>query len=148
MDEEKIRDYHGPPLPEHLTFDNQTLYHILTYTLCPLAGMNADNAISDVLRNTIDAIAQGFIFDVEDMFLRILMDSAQHPKTIKVFRPWIQKVVDYAMKTEYLAKASHKSFIPPVRDMLKIMEDFSSGKAPVSSPSDYHNTFNGPKLPK
>ena len=28
------------------------------------------------------------------------------------------------------------------------MEDFSSGKAPVSSPPDYHNTFNGPKLPK
>ena len=76
------------------------------------------------------------------------MDSAQHLKTINVFVPWIQKVVDYAMHTEYLAKASHKSFIPPVRDTLKVMEDFSSGKAPVSSTSDYHHTFNGPKLPK
>ena len=28
------------------------------------------------------------------------------------------------------------------------MEGFSSGKAPVSGPPDYHNTFNGPKLPK
>src|SRR3989337_2395431 len=148
MDEEKIRDYHGPPLPEHLTFDNQTLYHILIYTLCSLAGMNTDNAITDVLRNTIHAISQSFIFDVEDMFLRILMDSTQCPKTIKVFAPWIQKVVDYAMKTEYLAKVSHKSFISPMRDTLKIMEDFSSGKAPVSSPPDYHNTFNGPKLPQ
>ena len=52
------------------------------------------------------------------MFLRILMDSAQHPKAIKVFVPWIQKVVDYAMHTKYLAKISHKSFIPPVRDTL------------------------------
>jgi hypothetical protein len=43
------------------------------------------------------------------MFLRILMDSAQHPKTIKVFAPWIQKVVDYAMKTEYLAKVITKA---------------------------------------
>ena len=148
MDEEKIRDYHGPPLPEHLTFDNQTLYHILTYTICPLAGMNTDNAISDVLRNTIHAISQGYIFDIEDMFLRILMDSTQCPKTIKVFVPWIQKVVDYAMKTEYLAKVSHKSFIPPMRDTLKVMEDITSGTAPGSSTSDYHNTFNGPKLPK
>ena len=32
MDEAKIRDYNGPPLPEHLTFDSHTLYHILTYT--------------------------------------------------------------------------------------------------------------------
>ena len=90
MDEDKIRDYNGPPLLEHMRFNNQTLYHILTYTLCPLAGMNTDNAISDVLRNTIHAISQGFIFDVEDMFLRILMDSAQCPKTIKVYAPWIQ----------------------------------------------------------
>lgn len=52
------------------------------------------------------------------MFLRILMDSAQHPKTMKVFAPWIQKVVDYAMHTEYLAKVSHKSCIPPVCDTL------------------------------
>ena len=52
------------------------------------------------------------------------------------------------MKTEYLAKVSHKSFIPPVRDTVKVMEDISSGKAPTSSTSDYHNTFNGPKLPK
>ena len=105
MDEEKTHD-NGPPLPEHLTFDNQTLYHILTYTLCPLAGMNIDNAISDVLRNTIHAISQGFIFDVEDMFLRILMDSTQHPNTIMVFVPWIEKVVDYEMKIEYLAEVS------------------------------------------
>ena len=109
--------------------------------------MNIDNAISDVLRNTIHAISQGYIFEVEYMFLHILMDSAQCPNTIKVFTPWFQKVVDYSMKTEYLAKISHKSFIPPVRDTLKVMEDFSSGKAHVASP-DYHNTFHAPKLPK
>ena len=33
-------------------------------------------------------------------------------------------------------------------DTRKVIEDFSSGKAPVSSSSDYHNTFNGPKLHK
>jgi hypothetical protein len=49
MDKEKIHDYNGPPLPEHLTFEKQTLYHLLTYTICPLAGMNIDNVISDVL---------------------------------------------------------------------------------------------------
>ena len=76
MDKEKICDYHGSPLPEHLTFDNHTLYHILAYTICLLAGMNTYNVISDVLRSTIHAISQGYIFDVEDMFLRILMDSA------------------------------------------------------------------------
>ena len=75
------------------------------------------------------------------------MGSTQCPKIIKVYAPWIQKVVDYAMKTEYLAKVSHKSFIPHVRDTLKVMEDFFLGKALVSSP-DYHTTFNGPKLPK
>jgi hypothetical protein len=76
MDKEKIRDYNGPPKPEHLTFENQTLYHMLTYTICPMAGMNPDGTISDVLRNTIFAISEGFIFDVEDMFLNILKDSA------------------------------------------------------------------------
>ena len=40
MDQEKIRDYNGPPLPEHLTFHNQTLFHMPTYTIYPLAGMN------------------------------------------------------------------------------------------------------------
>ena len=84
--------------------------------------MNTDNAISDVLRNTIHAISQGYIFEVEYMFLHILMDSAQCPKTIKVLTPWIQKVVDYAMKTEYLAKVSHRSFIHPVHDTLKVMK--------------------------
>jgi len=87
MDEENISANHGPPLPEHLTFDNETLYHILTYTIFLLAGMNTDKAISDVLQNTIHAISQGYIFDIDDMFLRILMDSAQCPKTIKVFTP-------------------------------------------------------------
>jgi hypothetical protein len=38
MDEEKIRDYTGPPLPEHLTFENQTMYHLLTYTICLWLG--------------------------------------------------------------------------------------------------------------
>ena len=52
------------------------------------------------------------------------------------------------MKTEYLAKISHKSFIPPVRDTLRVMEDFSLGKVPVSSPPDYHTTFDGPRLPQ
>ena len=57
-------------------------------------------------------------------------------------------MVDYGTKTEYLAKVSHKSFMPPMCDTLKVMEYFSSGEAPVSSTSDYHHTFNGPKLPK
>lgn len=89
MDPEKIRDYSGPPRPEHLTFENQTLYHMLSYTICPLAGMNPDKSISDVLRNAIYAICERYIFDVEDMFLHILKDSAQYPFCIKVFAPWI-----------------------------------------------------------
>ena len=51
------------------------------------------------------------------------------------------------MKTVYLSKVSHKGFIPPIWDTLKVMEDFSSGKAPEASP-DYHTTFNAPKLPQ
>ena len=89
MDKEKIRDYSGPPRPDHLTFENQTLFHMLSYTIYSLAGMNPDNAISDVLCNTIYAISERYIFDVEDMFLQILKDSAQHPYCIKVYAPWI-----------------------------------------------------------
>ena len=87
MDKEKILDYNGPLVPEHLTFENVTPYHLLTYTLCPLAGMNKDNAISDVLRNAIYAISEKYVFDVKDMFLQILKDSAQHSKTIKAYAP-------------------------------------------------------------
>jgi hypothetical protein len=58
MDKEKIRDYSGPPCLEHLTFENQTLYHLLSYTICPLAGMNPDKTISDVLQNAIYAISE------------------------------------------------------------------------------------------
>jgi hypothetical protein len=130
MDEDKIRDYTGPPLPEHLTFKNQTLYHMLSYTICPLARMNTDKSISDVLRNAIYAIYERYIFDVEDMFLRILKDSAQYPNYVKFYPPWIQKVVDHAMRTEYLAKQSHKSFIPPVHDTMQIMEDISLENCP------------------
>ena len=74
MDQEKIRDYTGPPRPEHLTFENQTLYHMLSYTIFPLARMNADKCISYVLWNTIYALSERYIFDVEDMFLRILLN--------------------------------------------------------------------------
>ena len=87
---------------------------MLTYTICPLAGMNSDGAISDILCNAIYAISERFVFDVEDLFLRILKDSAQHPLCLKVFAPWIQTVIDDSMKTTYLAKDSNKSFIPPV----------------------------------
>lgn len=58
VDKEKIRDYSGPPSPKHLTFYNQTLYHLLSYTICPLSGMNADKTISDVIRNAIYAISK------------------------------------------------------------------------------------------
>jgi hypothetical protein len=70
--------------------------------------MNTDNSISEVLRNAIYAISERYVFDVEDMILCILKDFAQHPKCVKVYAPWIQKVVDHAMKTEYLAKKSQK----------------------------------------
>jgi hypothetical protein len=148
MDPEKIKDYDGPSLPEHLTFENQTIYHLLTYTICPLAGMNTDGSILDVLRNTIYAISQRFVFGVKDVFLRILKDSAQHPMCLKFFAPWIQTVIDHSMKSTYLAKEAHKSFIPPVRDTIQALEDFSSGKASESGLSNYHNKFDGPRLPE
>ena len=124
------------------------LFHMLSYTICPMAGMNPDKSISDVLRNTIYAISERYIFDVEDMFQHILNDSALYSHCLKVYAPWIQKVVDRAMRTEYLTKQIHKSFIPPVRDTLKVMEDISSGKSPVSSPLDYHKNFDRPCLPQ
>ena len=33
-------------------------------------------------------------------------------------------------------------------DTLQVMADISSGKVPVSSPPDYHTTFDGPRLPQ
>ena len=123
------------------------LFHMLSYTICPMAGMNPDKSISDVLQNVIYAISERYIFDVEDMFLRILKDSAQYPFCIKVFAPWIQKVIDHTMRIVYPAKESHKCFIPPIRDTLQVLEDISSGKSPVSSPHDYHKKFDGPRLP-
>ena len=116
MDPEKVGDHIGSPRPENLTFHNQTIFHLLTYTICPLAGTTQDGTINGVLRNAIHAIVGGYIFDLEDMFLRILSDSAQSTHSFKVFAPWIQKVIDHSMQTIYLAKENHKSFIPPVRD--------------------------------
>ena len=71
MDKEKILDYSGPPKLEHLTFENQTLYHLLAYTIFPLVGMNTDNVIHDVLWNAIYAISEKYVFDAEDMFLQM-----------------------------------------------------------------------------
>ena len=82
------------------------------------------------------------------MFLRVLKDSAQYPFCVKVFAPWIQKIIDHAMRTVYLVKESHKFFMPPVHDTLQVMEEISLGKSPVSSPHDYYKTFDGPHLPK
>ena len=67
---------------------------------------------------------------------------------LKMFAPWIQTVIDHSMKTTYLAKETHKSFIPPVRDTIQALEDFSSGKATESGLSNYHHTFDGPRLPQ
>ena len=79
--------------------------------------MNADRSISDILRITIYAISKRYAFDVEDPFLHILKDAAQFSVTVKVFAPLIQKVIDHAMQTMYLANASHKCFIATVSDL-------------------------------
>ena len=46
--------------------------------------MNVDKSISDILHNTIYAISERYIFDVEDLFLDILKDAAQFPFCVKV----------------------------------------------------------------
>src|SRR5690606_1723258 len=97
MDHDKVCDYLGLPIPENLTFDNQSLFHTLTYTICPLAGTTENGSINGILRNVIYAIVGGYVFDLEDMFLRILSDSAQTPHSFKVFEPWIQNVIDHCM---------------------------------------------------
>lgn len=147
MDKEKIRDYSGPPRPEHLFFENQTLYHLLSYTICPSAGMNHDKTISYVLRSAIYAISEQYIFGIKDMFLHILKGSAQYPFIVNVYAPWIQKVINRSMNTMYQAKGRHKCFIPLIRDTMQAMEDLTSGKSPTF-PQDYHKKFYGPQLPQ
>lgn len=149
MDPEKVGDYlsYGSPRPECLTFNNQTFYHILCYTICPLAGTNDSGSIHGVLHNTLYALSGGYVFDIEDLFIRILVDSAEEPRAAKVFAPWIQKIIDQCMKKEYLAKENHKGFIPPVRDTLQVMEDLSKGKAIAASPRKSIKQFDGPKIP-
>lgn len=148
MDTEKLGDYTEPPRPEHMTFESQTLYHMLTYTICLLAGTSSDDTINGVLRNVIHAIAGRYIFNVEDMFIRILSDSTQIPHCLKVFAPWIQRIIDHNMCTDYLAKESHKSFIPPVRDTVQVLQDLSLGKSLADSPQPSIQMFDGPKIPQ
>lgn len=76
MDPDKVGDYLGSPRPKNLIFDNQSLFHILSYMICPLAGTTDNGSINGVLRNAIYAIASGYVFDIKDMFIHLLADSA------------------------------------------------------------------------
>lgn len=47
MDPEKVGDHlsYGSSRPKYLSFDNQTLFHMLTYTICPLARTNESGSM-------------------------------------------------------------------------------------------------------
>lgn len=75
MDLAKVGDeVCGPPKPEDLKFNFQSYYYILCHTLYPQVGAYSQGKINDVLCNTLYAISCGYVFDVEDQFIRILVD--------------------------------------------------------------------------
>lgn len=150
MDPDKVGDYlsYGLPLSEYLTFKNQCFYFILLHTICPLPGAYDTGSIRGVLHNTLYAISGGYIFDIEDLFIRILVDSAEEPRAGKAFAPWIQKIINKCMKTEYLSKEHQQGFIPLVRDTLQVMQDLSKGKAVAASPQKSIKPFAGPQIPQ
>lgn len=95
MDPEKVGDYlsYGSPKPEYLQFNYQTFDYIQYHTLCHLVGAYDQGTILGILRNTMYAISCGYVFDIEDIFIRILVDVAEDYDAPKVFAPWIQKMI-------------------------------------------------------
>lgn len=150
MDSEKFGDYllYGSPKPELLKFNFQMFYYILCHTIYPLVGAYDQCFIQGILHNTLYAISCGYVFDLEDLFIRILVDAAEEFDAPKVFIPWIQKMVNLRQLKEYLAKEVPEKFIPPVRDTLKVLQDFSKGKVITDSSPKVSKKFAGPQIPR
>lgn len=77
------------PKPNDLKFPFKTFYNILCKTLCPIIGAQNQGKIGGVLQNTLFAMSGEFFFDVEDLFIRILVDSAEEILAPKPYAPWI-----------------------------------------------------------
>lgn len=149
MDPAKVGDQIvGPAKPEDLKINYQTFYYILHHTMCPLVSAHSQREISGILCNTLYAISCGYVFDVEDLFIRILVHAANEHLAPKVFAPWIQKMINLCLRKEYLAKEVPEKFIPPVRDTLQVMKDMSKGKAIVDSSSKIAKQFPRPQIPE
>lgn len=94
MDPNKVGDVSSSnPNPRNLDFNHQAYYQILVKTLCPTI---CPRKITGVLRNTLFAISCCVMFDVEDLFLRNLVDAAKIVLSPKIYAPWIQKVINLA----------------------------------------------------
>lgn len=134
MDPAKVGDaIKSNPKPNDLKVNFKAYYYILCKTICPLVGPHSQGNINGVLRNTLYALSYGFVFDVEDLFIRLLVDAANEHLPPKCYAPSIQKLINIARQTKYLAKVVSMKFIPPMRDTLQVVEDNTKGKK--SSPT-------------
>lgn len=127
MDPNRVGDdASSNPDPNGIEFNHRTFFKMLCKTLCPTA---CPQQISGVLRNTLYSISHCGTFNIQDLFLRNLVDAAKVHLAMKLYAPWIQKLINMTQGKRYICHHGPKYFTPPVRDTLKVFKDNDKGKS-------------------
>jgi hypothetical protein len=67
--------------------------------------MNSDKGAYDsgtfhgILRSTLYALSLGYVFNIEDLFICLLVDTKEY-EAEKIFSPWIQKIINRCARQE------------------------------------------------
>ena len=101
--------------PKHFVFISQTWFHILTKTLLPLEDAHDNSRIPRLLRHAVLKLSHGQVFDFEDCFLRVLVESAENPIAIKSYAPWLYPVCNFLKPESYIARRWPLLYTPPAR---------------------------------
>ena len=92
---------------------------MLSYTICPLAGMNTDKSIWDVHCNAIYAISDRYIFSVRTcfcVFWRILLNILSMSKSLcHGFRKLLILICAQCIWRRKVIKASYLQFATPCK---------------------------------
>lgn len=99
---------------QDLEFCNKTFYRIMSKTVCPKKCTHSKDLIKGIMQNLLISMANEHPFDVEDFFIRDLVDSAALPLVPKPYVPWIQLFLNKHLERPYVADCAHEFQLPPV----------------------------------
>src|SRR3954463_15245450 len=78
--------------PKHLIFISKAWFHILSQSLMPLSTASDESNIHHHVRHALVKLNHGHVFDLEDCFLRYMVQAAELVHRLKPYAPWLMSI--------------------------------------------------------